>query len=299
MDKHIPRELAGIFAALPTPFGADGEPLWQALDALVDFSLAQGLKGICLGGATGEYAACSLDDRRQAFDRVARRMKGRAHLIAAIGAEQAAHVRQLALTAADCGALALLFPTPAFLHYEQADLMDFMGQVSSDLPLPVLIYHLPQFTRDLGISNVLRLIATVPNIIGLKDSSGQPANLAETQAALARGPMVFMIGSDDLLLPAFQHGAVGAISGTASGCPELVLPIFEAFQAGDFTRAQTLQANLNELLTHLQGLTVPWAMKIALKLRGLEMGSMPWPPGPHLTQKAKAFQDWISTQIAV
>ena len=298
MDKKIPRELVGIFAALPTPYGPEGEPLWPALDALLDFSLDHGLAGLCLGGATGEYAACSLEHRQQAFERVARRVKGRAQLICAIGGEHAGHVRQLARAAADCGAIALLFPPPAFLRYAQEDLVDFMGQVSADLPLPVLLYHLPQFTRDLGISNVLRLVATVPNIIGFKDSSGHAANLAEIQAAQVKGPMVFMMGSDDLLLPAFEHGAVGAISGIASGCPELVLPLYQAFRAGELTRAQHWQVNLTELMARLPGLPVPWAMKLALQLRGLEMGSMPWPMGPSLRQKAQAFQDWVAGQIA-
>ncbi len=299
MDKRIPPELHGIFAALPTPFGPEGEPLWEALDALVDFGLAHGLAGFCLGGATGEYAACSVEDRQQAFQRVARRVNGRAQLIGAIGGEHAGHVRRLALTAADCGAIALLFPTPAFLRYEQEDLVDFMGQVSADLPLPVLIYHLPQFTRDLGIANVLHLIGTVPNIIGLKDSSGRRANLEEIQAAQLQGPMVFMIGSDDLLLEGFEHGAAGAISGIASGCPELVLPLYQTFRAGDLSRARNAQTRLNELMTRLQGLPVPWAMKLALQARGLEMGSMPWPMAANLQQKARAFQQWYATQIAV
>jgi dihydrodipicolinate synthase/N-acetylneuraminate lyase len=296
MLKHLPRELAGIFAALPTPFGPEGEPLWEALDALVDFSLDQGLKGLCLGGATGEYAACSIEHRQQIFHRVARRINGRAQLIGAIGCELVGQVRQLARAAADCGAIALLFPPPAFLRYAQEDLVDFMAQVSADLPLPVLIYHLPQFTRDLGISNVLRLVATVPNIIGLKDSSGHQANLAEIQAAQAHGPMVFMMGSDDLLFEAFEHGAAGAISGIASGCPELVLPLYQAFRAGELARARNLQAPLNELLGRIQELPVPWAMKLALRARGLEMGSFPWPMGPNLSHKAQAFQDWYARQ---
>ena len=67
MDKHIPRELVGVFAALPTPFGADGNPLMEALEALVDFGLDHGLKGLCLGGGHREYAACSVEHRIEMF----------------------------------------------------------------------------------------------------------------------------------------------------------------------------------------------------------------------------------------
>ena len=166
------------------------------------------------------------------FSRIARQVKGRAELVCAIGAEHAGQVRQLARVAADCGAVALLFPPPGFLPYGHDDLVDFMGQVSADLPLPVLLYHIPQCTRDLGMANILHLISTVPNIIGLKDSSGDKLNLTEIQVAQAQGPMAFMIGSDDLLLEAFEQGAMGSISGIASACPELILPIYEALRAG-------------------------------------------------------------------
>ena len=298
MVKHIPRELVGVFAALPTPFGPEGNPLWEALDALVDFSLAHGLKGLCLGGATGEYAACSVEHRLEMFRGVARRMKGRAQLICAIGSEHAGQVRQLARAAADCGALALLFPPPAFLPYAQDDLVDFMGQVSADLPLPVLLYNIPQCTRDMGLANVLRLIAKVPNIIGLKDSSEQKTNLAEIQAAQAQGPMVFMIGSDDLFLEAFEYGAVGSISGIAAACPELILPLYEALRAGEKELARALQARLDEFIRHIQEFPSPWAIKLALQVRGLDMGALAWPMGSKLCRKAQKFQGWLAGQIA-
>ncbi|MGO8789116.1 MAG: dihydrodipicolinate synthase family protein [Terriglobia bacterium] len=298
MVKQIPRELAGVFAALPTPFGANGEPLWEALDAVVDFGLDHGLTGLCLGGATSEYTACSMKHRIEMFARVARRAKGRAHLVCAIGAEHAGQVQQLARAAADCGAIALLFPPPAFLPYGQDDLVDFTGQVSADLPLPVLVYHIPQCTRDLGIANVLRLIASVPNIIGLKDSSGHRANLAAIAQAQAHSPLAFFIGSDDLLLEAFEQGAVGVISGIASACPELVLPLFEALRAGGKEQARALQARLDEFIFHARDLPSPWAVKLALQVRGVEIGTWAWPMGSSLSQRARAFQDWFAGQVA-
>jgi 4-hydroxy-tetrahydrodipicolinate synthase len=298
MVKQIPRELAGVFAALPTPFGPRGNPLMEALDAFVDFALGHGLKGMCLGGATAEYAACSMEHRVEIFQRVASRVRGRAKLICAIGAEHAGQARQLARAAADCGAIAVLFPPPTFLNYAQDDLVDFMAQVSADLPLPVLLYNIPQCTRDLGMENILHLIATVPNIIGLKDSSGHIANLAPIGQAHAQTPMAFFMGSDDLLLEAFEHGAVGAISGIASVCPELILPVVEALRGGRKEQARALQFLLDEFIFHFRELPPPWATKLALKVRGLEAGSLAWPMGSRLRQEAQLFQDWFAGQIA-
>lgn len=297
MLKQIPDKLSGVFAAVTTPFDAQGNPALEALDAIVDFGLDNGLKGLCLGGATGEYSACSVEHRLEVFQRVARRAKGRAELICAIGGEHVGHVKQLARAAVDCGAIALLFPPPGFLPYAQDNLVDIMGEVSSELPLPVLIYHIPQCTRDLGLANILRLVATVPNIIGLKDSSGQKANLPVIHAALAQGPMVFMIGSDDLLFDAFELGAVGSISGIAGACPDLILPVSEALQARDKAGARAAQDRLDEFIRHIADFPSPWAMKLALEVRGLDAGALAWPMGPKLSGNARKFQSWFTSQI--
>jgi 4-hydroxy-tetrahydrodipicolinate synthase len=150
----------------------------------------------------------------------------------------------------------------------------------------------------MGLANVLRLIAKVPNIIGLKDNSEQKTNLAEIQAAQAQGPMVFMIGSDDLFLEAFEYGAVGSISGIAAACPELILPLYEALRAGEKELARALQARLDEFIRHIQEFPSPWAIKLALQVRGLDMGALAWPMGSKLCRKAQKFQGWLAGQIA-
>ncbi len=297
MIKHFRRELAGVFAALPTPFGSTGEPAWGALDLVVDFGLERGLKGFCLGGATSEYPACSIDHRIEAFERVSRRTKGRAQLICAVGGEHVGQVQQLARAAARSGAIALLLPPPVFLPYAHDDLVDFMAQVSADLPLPVLLYHIPQCTRDLGVASILRLIATVPNIIGLKDSSGDKENLVAIGEAQTHTPLAFMIGSDDMLVEAFEHGAVGAISGIASAWPELILALYEALRAGNSQQARALQTRLDKFILRTRELPSPWTVKLALQVRGFDMGTLAWPMGSSLSQKARAFQDWFTGQI--
>jgi 4-hydroxy-tetrahydrodipicolinate synthase len=228
---------------------------------------------------------------------MADKVRGRAQIICAIGAEHAGQVKQLAQAAVDCGAIALLFPPPGFLPYAQDDLVDFVAEVAADLPLPVLIYHIPQCTRDLGLENILRLIATVPNVIGLKDSSGHKPNLSRIHAAQAQGPMVFMIGSDDLLLDAFELGAVGSISGIAGACPELILPVYQAMQAGDKAAARALQDRLDEFIRHISELPSPWAMKLALQVQGLDVGTLAWPMGSKFLQKAQRFQEWFGLQV--
>lgn len=298
MVQQIPPTLSGVFAALPTPYGVDGSPAIEALYPILDFLLGKRLPGLCIGGVTGEYAACSVEERTLLFRTVARRVDGRANLILGVGGEHSGHVLRLARAGADCGAVAVLLPPPSFLRFDAGDLMNFLQQVGSELPLPVLLYNIPQFTRELGMQNILRLIRSVPNIVGVKDSSGLLLNLSLIREAKATTPMVFFIGSDELLLEAFEHGANGAISGTASACPELILGVYEAFRSGKKEKARALQILVEEFLTRIRVFPPPWAIKLALQARGIQTGSLGWPMGKRLCLKGEEFQEWFSGWIA-
>lgn len=285
--------LSGVYAALPTPFTDHGATDMERLDSILEFLLSKGLTGFCIGGATGEYAACGVDERVALFKRVARRVGSRAGLIFGVGGEHSGHVRRLARAAADCGGVAALLPPPSFFQFDPAELADFLRQIAAELPLPVLLYNIPQFTAEIGLDNVLRLIRSVPKIIGLKDSSGLPENLPAIQKAKASMPMAFMIGSDDLLLAALEHGADGAVSGTAAACPELILAIYQTFYSGKKEEARQLQALLGQFLARITMLPPPWAMKLALRARGIDSGDLNWPLGERLQSAVEAFQVWL------
>lgn len=293
MPKQIPTTLTGVFAALPTPYRADGTPHVEDLYPAIDFLLEQGISGFCIGGATGEYAAASVEERCALFRGAARRLNGRAALIFGVGGEHSGHVLRLARTAAECRADAVLLPPPSFFPHKPCHLMNFMRQAAAALPLPVLFYNIPQFTRDLGLHNVLRLVNTVPNVVGVKDSSGLSANLSLLHEAKAKMPMAFLIGSDELLVDALEQGADGTISGTASVCPELIQTTYEAFRSGQKEKARSLQGLLDEFLAHITEFPSPWAIKLALQTRGIETGSLSWPLGDRLRLEAEEFQDWF------
>ena len=91
----VPQGFSGVFAAMPTPFGPDGLPDVKGLDSLVDFLLDAGLDGLCVGGATGEYAAFGPNDRIRLFRHVAERVGGRLPLIFGVGAENSGQVLRL------------------------------------------------------------------------------------------------------------------------------------------------------------------------------------------------------------
>ncbi len=294
MTRQIPPALSGVFAALPTPYGPDGTPSNDALHRILDFLLRKRIKGFCIGGVTGEYASCSVEERISLFRSVALRADGQAGLILGVGAERVSDVLRLARAAADCGADAVLLPPPSFFRFESTDLVDFLRRTGADLPLPALLYNIPQFANKLGIENILHLIETVPNIIGVKDSSGQLLNLPLIHEAKTRTPMIFFIGSDELFIQALEHDADGTISGTASACPELMLAAHEAHGSGQQERATLLQGQIEEFCVSGAEFPSPWTIKLALKARGIDTGDWVWPVGEHMRLKMEKFQKWFS-----
>ncbi|HEV2420028.1 MAG TPA: dihydrodipicolinate synthase family protein [Terriglobia bacterium] len=292
MAKKIP-SLTGIFAALPTPLGDDGAPDISAMDPIIEFLLDSGIRGFCVGGATGEYAAYSIEQREQILRGVIERVQGSAPVVAGAGAENAGQVWRFAQAAAMRGAEAVLLPPPAFFPFDADTLGEIIANVTSKLPLPVLVYHIPQFTNDLGLDTILALIESSPNVVGLKDSSGNPENPSRIGRAKAQVPMIYLNGDDSLIVDAYQHGADGAISGIASVCPEWAVVLDRSCRSGDSRRAVELQRLGNELIAQLDTLPVPWGIHLALEVRGFHMESLAWPVVSRLERPVAAFREWF------
>lgn len=289
----IPGTLSGVFAALPTPFRSDGGPDFERISAHLDFLLDRGIVGICASGATGEYAALSLDDRIRIFEAVAGQVNGRASLICGVGAEHFGQVMRLAHAAAGCGAAAVLLPPPSFFRFSSAELLSFLSGAAAQSPLPVILYHIPQFTRSVSARGLIALVGASPNVVGIKDSSGVAANLSRTRDAKAKRPFAFFIGSDELLVEALEFGADGVISGTASAFPELIGTIYKAFRSGHREMVERHKGLLDEYLSRSAGLPPAWSVKLALASRGIEFGELGWPPRGKLSERAEHFQEWL------
>jgi dihydrodipicolinate synthase/N-acetylneuraminate lyase len=285
--------LSGVYVALPTPFGDQGRPEAGGLDPLLDDLLASGITGFCLGGVTGEYAVCDVEDRLQLFRHVARRVAQRVPLIFGVSAEHSRQVRRMAEVAADLGAVAVLLAPPAYFYFQPPDLAEIIPQVARNLPLPVLLYHIPQFASDLGIAGILQLVQAEGNIVGIKDSSGRRTTLKQLAAAKHATDFTLMNGSDDLFLTGLKLGADGCISGLSCIFPELILGIYRAFQERDDQRAAPLQQLVQDLATAAGELPTPWAVKIALRVEGYPLDSLTWPLSARLAARAEEFRQWF------
>jgi 4-hydroxy-tetrahydrodipicolinate synthase len=295
-NKMVPK-ISGVYAAMPTPFGDDGLPDFEALDPAVDFLIAAGVSGLCIGGATGEYPACSVVERELIFRRVAARSKNSLPLMFGVGAGNAAQVKHLAQVALECGGNAVLLPPPYYYRYKSEEVVEFIHNLAKDLGLPVLIYYIPRFTNEFDPRDVLRLIETTPNVVGIKDSSGLRENVALLGEAKSRMRMLYFSGDDSLLIDAFRHGADGAISGVASAFPELVMAAEEVRRNEGGNYPAWIQRLLDEFISQIDALPTPWGVKLAAEARGLRMGPLSWSGGDQMASRIEDFRCWFGTWL--
>ena len=292
MSRNEPT--GGVIPAILTPRDGEGRILWDRFEANVAFVLERGASGVCVNGATGEYASATTEERREAVRR-ARSLAGKDFKV--VGAIGAAHWQQCLMNVTDAaeeGADTLLVPVPHFFPYQQDDIAEFYRQIASAASLPVLIYNLPQFAGGVELETALQLICEERSIAGIKDSSG---SLEILTALTARPdvPSVRLLGNDAVLGQALAGGLCqGVISGVACVLPELIVGLFAAYASDEPGARAALEAHLDEYIKHLNILPVPWGLKVTAECRGLAPAAYSMPLSPSRKSQIAAFQSWFA-----
>ncbi|MGH9341085.1 MAG: dihydrodipicolinate synthase family protein [Acidobacteriota bacterium] len=290
-------KLSGVFVAPVTPLDSGGRLDLAAFELLLDFLLEQGIDGLCIGGATSEYPHFDLQERKELISRAVRKSEGKAIVLAAVGASCLERVRELGRHAAREGCAAILLPMPHFFRYEQEDLEAFCREVCSSVSLPCLLYNLPDFTNPLHLTTSMRLLRQIPNLVGIKDSSGRLEALPKLTEIAHEKEVTLLIGSDDLLFQALTAGWDGVISGSANLCPELVVREYQSFRAGDLESAQYCQQLLDALGDQFRHLPVPWGIRAGLEVRGFSTGHLALPLSPSRRKQIETFQSWFANWL--
>ncbi len=282
----------GVLAALATPVHNDGTPDLATFGTLIDFVAERGVDGIVIGGATGEYASFSLEQRAELIHEGAGRAERDFCVLAGIGAQTLQQTLMLAEVAADAGCVAVLLPMPYFFRYQQLDLVEYARVVCAAVKLPCLLYHLPAFTNALELSNLVGLLESDAGFSGIKDSSGDSGHLTPLLEARSRRPFDLFIGDDSLVLDGIAAGWNGVISGIACFLPELLVGVVDAHRTGDLNLARSRQNDLDSVIGQIQTLPTPWAIRTGLEARGISSGSLPLPLSTERCAQVESFRKW-------
>jgi 4-hydroxy-tetrahydrodipicolinate synthase len=291
MSRNSP--LGGVIAAVLLPRDEEGRPEWDEFERLVAFLFACGVTGVCVNGATGEYARATPEERRTAAA-VARNAAGAGGVvIAGIGAACTQSTIRLLREAEAAGADAHLAPPPCFFRYRDDDVEQFYHAVAAVAEMPVLIYNLPAFVTGVSCQTVVELLRTEPRIAGVKDSSGQLDILEHLTADPALGARRF-IGNDWVLAETCRRGlADGVISGVACVLPELVTALWEAGQQKDMERLARLESALIEALQRIDAWPAPVGLEVLAEARGLRRCLPAVPLSPARLEQAAEMRSWF------
>ena len=237
--------LHGIFPPLTTPFQEDGALALERLRENVAKYNRTRLAGYVVAGSTGESVLLSRDEVERVWAAVREAAGNDKLLIAGTGVESTAETIERTNRAAALGYQAALVKTPYYYKLQmtaEAEVEHFL-RVADAAGIPVLIYSVPQFTGLAVEADVVARLAEHPNIMGIKESSGNVQRVAEI---IHSTPAHFqtLVGSATTLYPSLALGAVGGILAVACALPELAVELYEAARAADAQRARTLQYRL-------------------------------------------------------
>jgi len=276
-------EIHGIIPAMVTPFHADESLNEDALRQLVNHLIAGGVHGLFPTGSQGEFYALTPDEKQRVWEIVLDETAGRTPVYAGTGAMTTREVIALNKRAERAGIQAVSVLTPMFITPTQDELYCHYIAIAEATTLPVLLYNNPGRTGVHLSPGLVGRLAEHPNIIGVKDSSGDLSLTLEYLRQTADVPhtdgFAVLMGRDTLIYAGLLHGAVGAIAATANVAPALVVAIYEAFIAGDLDRGLAAQNALAPLRQAFELGTFPGVIKSALALLGIPAGPARGPVG--------------------
>ncbi|WP_072293162.1 4-hydroxy-tetrahydrodipicolinate synthase [Nitrosovibrio sp. Nv17] len=273
--------IKGSLVAIVTPMQEDGTLDLEAFRALIDHHVSEGTDGIVVVGTTGESPTVDFDEHALLISTAVERAAGRIPVIAGTGANSTREAIDLSVYAKKAGADASLSVVPYYNKPTQEGLYRHFRAVAEAVDLPQILYNVPSRTvADLANETVLRL-AGIPNIVGLKDATG---DMGRGFDLLCRAPQGFAVysGDDASALALLLLGGHGVISVTANIAPGLMHQMCSAASAGDHAAARAVNAKLSPLHRDLFIEANPIPVKWAVAQTGLMQPGLRLPLTPLL-----------------
>jgi 4-hydroxy-2-oxoglutarate aldolase len=287
---------SGVFAALTTPYAHDGSVSLSDLKHNVQRYNQTDLAGYVALGSTGESVLLTRAEMDGILFTVREAAAKGKMLLAGAGAESTAETIERSKRAAELGYDAALVKTPHYYKsaYKPEVLIAHYRRVADESPIPVMLYAIPQFTGIALTAEEVGPLAEHPNIIGIKDSSGNVQGVGEI---IASTPPAFqvLVGSAASVYPSLAMGARGAILALACALPEKCVALFEMVRQGQYEKAREFQsvlARASKLIVSEMGIA---GVKHAMDQRGYRGGipRLPLPPLHH--EQKKRLTEFLTT----
>jgi 4-hydroxy-tetrahydrodipicolinate synthase len=264
--------IQGIIPPVVTPMQANEDLDLPRLKTHIDHLIANGVHGIFVLGTNSEFYALDEREKQEVIATAVAHVNKCVPVYAGTGAETTREVVRLTRMAEREGADGVSVITPYFVSPTQKEIIDHYRRVAEATALPVVLYNNPGTCGGVKIDVETAVkLAEVPNILGIKDSSGDLQNTNELIRAVPERFSVLM-GRDTLIFSGLMFGARGAVPATGNIAPALLVKIYERFVKGDIEGSKAAQLQLNPLRLALALCTAPGAVKAAMNILGMNVG---------------------------
>lgn len=267
----------GAGVAIATPFHEDLSINYEEFGRLIDFVIDGGADAIIVCGTTGEASTLTHEEHLDAIRYCVERVNKRVPVIAGTGSNATDTAIYLSTEAEKYGADAVLLVSPYYNKATQNGLYEHFKTIAQSIHIPALLYNVPSRTGcNIQPETVVRLCTDVPNIVGVKEASGDISQIARLMA-LADGKVELYSGNDDQITPIMSLGGSGVISVLANVAPGKTHDICYKFLEGDAKESCRLQLEAFDLVKNLFTEVNPIPVKQALEFMGFKMGPLRLP----------------------
>ncbi len=284
-------KIHGIIPPVATPMQANEDLDLPRLKWFLDHQINSGVHGVFVLGTNSEFYALDDREKQEVIATTVEHVRGRVPVYAGTGAETTREAVRLTKMAEKEGVEGVSVITPYFVIPNQQEIFDHYRRIAEVTKLPVILYNNPATCGGVKIEvDTVARLAEIPNILGVKDSSGDLQNTIEYMRVVPERFSV-MMGRDTLIFSALVLGAKGAVPATGNIAPKLLVEIYETFMRGDHAASLAAQRKLHHVRMALTLGTAPGGVKAALQCLGMSIGPSRSPVAalpPDKVQKMKA-----------
>ncbi|MFR3728892.1 dihydrodipicolinate synthase family protein [Lacrimispora sp.] len=288
--------LKGVIVPILTPVDENELIDESKLRDQVDYVIEGGVLGILAFGSNGEFYVIEEDEMERGLKIMVDQSAGRVPVYFGIGAISTKKCCKLAKMAVENGASGVSVLQPMFLKPTEEELYQHFKTIAESVPeTPMLLYNNPGRVGYTMSGNLVERLATdVPNIVGMKDTSGDITQTSEFIRRTRHVGFKVFGGKDTLLYASLCHGAVGGVCTAANFMPELITDVYNKYIAGDLAGALEAQFKLNPVRLAMDPASFPVAAKDMANLRGRNVGA---PYKPNLATKEGPVLERIKKEM--
>ena len=283
----------GAGVAIVTPMKENGDVNFEKLGEILEEKIKEGTDSIVICGTTGESSTLTHEEHLETIKYTIDKVNKRIPVIAGTGSNCTETAIYLSTEAEKYGADGVLLVTPYYNKATQKGLIEHYTKIANSIKIPVILYNVPSRTGiNIQPKTVAYLVEHVDNIVGIKEASGDIAQVAE-MAALTKGKLDIYSGNDNQIVPLLSLGGKGVISVLSNVAPRFTHDMVEKYLNGDVKGSCDMQLDAMPLINALFSEVNPIPVKAAMNLMGMEVGPLRSP----LTEMEEANKEKLKEEM--